>query len=55
MAQEVDKARYFRDLLPLEKALVFGDAIGEVTEFPFHFTVHDPTPIRERPIAYAAP
>ena len=39
----------------MERALVFGDAIGEVTEFPFHFTVHDPTPIRERPIAYAAP
>ena len=37
---------YFRDLLPLEANLVCGDAIGEVTEFPFYFEVVDDRRIR---------
>lgn len=31
---------------------MFGDAIGEVEEFQFRFTVTDSTPIREKPIPY---
>lgn len=41
-----DRGRYYRDLLPLERGLVFGDAIGWVEEFKFRFTVLDDTPIR---------
>ena len=48
-----DKGRYYQDLLPLERGLVFGDAIGRVDEFKFRFTVLDNSPIRQRPIAYA--
>ena len=45
--------RYFRELIPIEQGLVYGDAIGSVTEFPFMFSVQDPTPIRQRPIPYS--
>jgi hypothetical protein len=38
--------------LKIEAGLVFGDAIGEVEEFKFGFTVTDDTPIREKPIPY---
>lgn len=41
------------DLIPLEKGLVFGDAIGRVDEFPFTFKVEDATPIRQRAIPYS--
>jgi hypothetical protein len=32
---------------------VYGDAIGEVTEFEFNFEVLDDSIIREKPIPYA--
>ena len=50
---EGDQIKFLRDLIPLEAGLVYGDAIGKVTEFPFSFQVHDCTPIRHRPIPYA--
>ena len=34
-------------MLPLEANLVCGDAIGEVTEFPFYFEVVDDRRIRQ--------
>jgi hypothetical protein len=40
-------------LLQFERGLVFGDAIGEVTEFEFRPEVLDDTPIRQKPIPYA--
>ncbi len=43
---EEERGPYYRDLLPLERGLVFGDAIGLVEEFPFRFQVRDDTPIR---------
>ena len=43
----------FQDMLQIEGALVFGDAIGEVQDFEFSFKVTDPTPIRHKPITYA--
>ena len=42
----------YQSLLPLERGLVYGDAIGEVAEFEFRFDVTDPTPIREKPLPY---
>lgn len=49
-----ERGPYYRDMLPLERGLVFGDAIGLVPEFPFRFSVLDATPIKQRPIAYCA-
>jgi hypothetical protein len=48
-----EQARFLKDLIPIEKGLVYGNAIGEVSEFPFTFEVHDPTPIRHKAIPYA--
>ena len=53
MIPEDERGPYYRDLLPLERGLVFGDAIGTVKEFPFRFRVVDDTPIRQRPIGYS--
>ena len=53
MIPEAERGKYYRDMLPLEKGLVFGDAIGWVEEFKFRFKVVDPTPIKHRPIAYS--
>lgn len=44
---------YFADLLQFERGLVFGDAIGEVTDFEFRPDVVNEQPIREKPIPYA--
>ena len=43
---------FYQSLLPIERGLVYGDAIGEVTEFLFRFEVTDPHPIREKPMPY---
>lgn len=40
------KRRMFQEMLQIEDALVFGDAIGEVRDILFTFKVKDPTPIR---------
>lgn len=53
MVPEEERGPYYRDLLPLERGLVFGDAIGLVEEFEFKFKVLDDTPIRQRPIGYS--
>ncbi len=50
---ESEQLPYLRELIPLEKGLVYGDAIGRVDEFPFKFEVSDNTPIRLRPIPYS--
>ncbi len=39
--------------MPFERGLVFGDAIGEVTEFEFKPEVTSSAPIRQKPIPYA--
>ena len=52
MVPEEERGPYYRDLLPLERGLVFGDAIGLVEGFEFKFKVLDDTPIRQRPIGY---
>jgi hypothetical protein len=44
--------RCLADLLPTERGLVYGDAIGKVEEFRFKFHVDDPTPIHEKPMPY---
>jgi hypothetical protein len=53
LVEAEEQLRYLRELIPIEKGLVYGDAIGRVEEFPFAFDVHDCTPIRQRPIPYA--
>ncbi len=45
-------AKCYQSLVPLERGLVYRDAIGEVTEFEYVFEVNYPTPIREKPISY---
>lgn len=45
--------KYFWDLLEVEPALVFGDAIGLCSEFPFVFEVADSTPIIMKPTPLA--
>ena len=44
----------FWDLLEVESGLVYGSAIGLVSDHPFTFQVEDATPIRERAIPYSA-
>jgi hypothetical protein len=46
MGDEGEQLQCLRELIPLERGLVYGDAIGRVEEFPFVFDVHDRTPIR---------
>jgi hypothetical protein len=53
LGSEEEKLQWLKELIPLERGLVYGDAIGRVEEFPFTFAVHDRTPIRQRPIPYA--
>ena len=45
----------FAELLPMERGLVFGDAIGRVDEFEFTFEVRDRSIIREKAIPYSRP
>jgi hypothetical protein len=45
--------KLYHDLLPFERGLVFGDAIGEVVEFEFKPEVISTTPIKEKPIPYS--
>ena len=43
---ESERGPFLRDLVALEPALVFGDAIGYAGDHPFHLTLRDPTPVR---------
>ncbi len=53
VAPEADQPYFLQELLPLERGLVFGDAIGLADRYPFTFKVNSMDPIRQRPIAYA--
>ena len=46
---QVEWGRYLCDLVVLELALVFGDAIGYAGEYPFHLQVKDNTPLFAMP------
>ena len=46
MVPERERGPFLRDLVALEPALVFGDAIGYAGDYPFHLTLWDPTPVR---------
>ena len=42
---EGERGPFLRDLVVLEPALVFGDAIGYAGDYPFHLILRDPTPV----------
>lgn len=43
---------FYRDLLPFENGLVYGDKIGRVDRFAYRFRVADPRPIRHKPFSF---
>jgi len=42
------RGRFYRDLLPLEHGLVYGNKIGRANRFAYRFQVSDPRPIRQK-------